>query len=49
MVAQMGLEVEVFVTLVDAWIEEQNQSAHFNLGEHGHRASDCRYLFHKSP
>jgi hypothetical protein len=49
MVAQMGLEVEVFVTLVNAWIEDWNLSAHFNLGEGGHRVSDCRYLFHRSP
>jgi hypothetical protein len=31
MVAQMGFEVEVFVTLVDALIEEWNLSAHFSL------------------
>jgi hypothetical protein len=49
MVAQMGLEVEVFVTLADALIEEQNLSAHFSLGECRHRVSDCRYLFHWFP
>jgi hypothetical protein len=30
---QMGLEVEVFVTLTDALIEEQNLLAHFRLRE----------------
>jgi len=36
---QMGLEVEVFVTLADALIEERNVSAHFSLGECGGRVS----------
>jgi hypothetical protein len=47
MAAQMGLEVEVFVTLADALIEERNLSAHFSLGKCGCRVSDYCYLFHR--
>ncbi len=49
MVTQMGLEVEVFVALADAWIEERNLNAHFNFREHEHKMLDCRYLFHRFP
>jgi hypothetical protein len=49
MVAQMGLEVEVFVTLVDTLIEERNLSAHFSLGERGRKVLDNRYLFFMFP
>jgi hypothetical protein len=44
-----GVEVEVFVTLVDALIKEWNLSAHFNLGEHGRKVSDHCYLFYMFP
>jgi hypothetical protein len=49
MAAQMGLQVEAFVTLADALIEEWNLSAHFSFGERGRRVSDCRYLFRRFP
>jgi hypothetical protein len=49
MAAEMGLEVEAFVTLANALIEERNLTAHFSFGEHGRRMSDCRYLFRKFP
>jgi hypothetical protein len=48
-VAQMGLEVEVFVTLTYAQIEERNLSAHFSLRECGRRVLDIRYLFRRFP
>jgi hypothetical protein len=49
MATQMGLAVEAFVTLTDAFIEERNLSAHFSFGERGRRVSNCRYLFCKFP
>ncbi len=49
MVAQMGLEVEVFVTLIDALIEEQTLNAHFSLGKCGRKISDYHYMFHMFP
>jgi hypothetical protein len=49
MVAQMGLEMEVFVTLIDALIEERNWSAHFSLRECGCKMLDYRYLFRMFP
>lgn len=41
MAAQMGLQVEEFVTFADALIEERNLTAHFSFGERGRRVSDC--------
>ncbi|CAK9861225.1 unnamed protein product [Sphagnum jensenii] len=49
MAARMGLQVEEFVTLADALIEERNLTAHFSFGERGRRVSDCLYLFRRFP
>jgi hypothetical protein len=49
MVIQMGLEVEVFVALVDELIEEHNLSAHLSPRECGHKVLDCHYLFYRFP
>jgi hypothetical protein len=39
MAAQMGLDVDAFVTLAHAPIKEWNLTAHFSFGEHGRRVS----------
>ncbi len=49
MAPQMGLVVEVFMTLVDAQIEEWNLSVHFSLGECGCRMLEYCYMFHRFP
>jgi hypothetical protein len=49
MAVQMGLHVDVFFTLTDALIKEQNLSAHFWFVECDRRVSDCRYLFRRFP
>ncbi len=49
MAIQMGLEVEVFVVLVDELIKEHKFSAHFSPREHGCKVLDCRYLFYRFP
>jgi hypothetical protein len=49
MAAQMRLDVDAFVALPDALIEERNLSAHFSFGERNRRVSDCRYLFRRFP
>lgn len=49
MATQMGLVVEVFVTLVDAWIKEQNLSVHCSFGKRGCKVLDSRYLLRRFP
>ncbi len=47
MAIQMGLEVEVFVVLVDELIKEHKFSAHFSPRERGCKVLDCCYLFYR--
>jgi hypothetical protein len=49
MAAQMGLDVDAFVTLAYALIEERNLNAHFSFGERDRRVSDRHYLFRRFP
>jgi len=49
MAAELGLEVEAFVTLADALIEERNLTGHFSFAERGRKVSHCRYLFRRFP
>jgi hypothetical protein len=49
MVIQMGLEVEIFIALVDELIEEHNLSAYFGPRECGCKMLDYHYLFYKFP
>ncbi len=49
MAAQMGLDMDAFVSLADALIKQWNLSAHFSFGERGRIVSDCGYLFRRFP
>jgi hypothetical protein len=49
MAIQMGLEVEVFVALVDELIKEHNFNAHFSPRERGRKMLDSHYLFYRFP